>query len=334
MYVSTTESRSNGRFPLRYHAPNIYQVYTPFFNIQQPVTYPFSSLYLNPTRGYAILIHLYKTILLTLRSGGLRRNWLIILKLQLLVNVTAQQSIVSLDSVVVCNSLSSGVCGTVGNAIDGSGVNWDLGWCVHACNLDHGRQTKCLGNSADPLMSRLAILGALSNADQSIIRVLLPQQRSTGESLVAILKLDNTLPVRIRVSKLSKAVVKLATILLRNISRLNVLLQDGLHLVATKNKDLGNSDGIEPALDPSPNSAEEGRRANNEYAIQCLGVMCGGKLRSSLHVLLEVPELLEANTGNVDNVGAQSDGDFGVFAVEELSAEGHVETGQVLVERE
>jgi hypothetical protein len=49
-------------------------------------------------------------------------------------------------------------------------------------------------------------------------------------------------------------------------------------------------------------------------------------------VLLQIPELLQSNTGNVYDIGAQSDRNFGELAVEELGAEGHVETGQVLVQ--
>lgn len=249
------------------------------------------------------------------------------LKLQLLVNVVAQ-AFVGLDAVAVGGSL-----GGMGSAIR-HGVDRTLGRCVDAGNLNLGRQSKGLGNGADSLVSDLAVLGALSNTDESILTFLLPQQRSARESLVTVLEYDNTLPVRVRVSKLSKAVIELAAILLRNVLRLNVLLQHTLNLVATKDKDLGNSDRIEPALDPAPDSAEERRRADNEYAIQRLGVMRCGELRRSLHVLLQVPELLETDARDVDDVGAQRDGDFGVFAVEELGAEGHVEASQVLVESE
>lgn len=84
---------------------------------------------------------------------------------------------------------------------------------------------------------------------------------------MAVLKLDNTLPVRVRVAKISKLVIKLASILFRNVSGLDVLLEDCLNLVAAQDEDLRNSDGVEPALDPAPDSVEERRRADNEYAI-------------------------------------------------------------------
>lgn len=49
-------------------------------------------------------------------------------------------------------------------------------------------------------------------------------------------------------------------------------------------------------------------------------------------MLLQIPELLQSDARDVDNIGAQGDGNFGELAVEELGAEGHVETGQVLVQ--
>lgn len=48
----------------------------------------------------------------------------------------------------------------------------------------------------------------------------------------------------------------------------------------------------------------------------------------------EVPKLLEADTGDVDNVGAHGDGHVGVVAIRQLRAKGLVEARQVLVEGE
>lgn len=59
-----------------------------------------------------------------------------------------------------------------------------------------------------------------------------------------------------------------------------------------------------------------------------------GQLGGGLHVALEVPELLEADTGDVDNVGAHGDGHVGVVAIRQLCAEWLVEARQVLVESE
>lgn len=46
---------------------------------------------------------------------------------------------------------------------------------------------------------------------------------------------------------------------------------------------------------------------------------------------LEVPELTQADAGNVDNVGAHGDGDVRRVAVLQLGAERHGEAGEVLV---
>lgn len=57
-------------------------------------------------------------------------------------------------------------------------------------------------------------------------------------------------------------------------------------------------------------------------------------LTGSLHVALEVPELLQADARDIDNVCAQGDGGVVEVAVLQLRREGLVEAGEVLVEGE
>lgn len=54
-------------------------------------------------------------------------------------------------------------------------------------------------------------------------------------------------------------------------------------------------DGVEPALDPAPDSGEERGRTDDEDTVQCLGIVSCGELRCILHVTLQAPELPEAN---------------------------------------
>lgn len=72
----------------------------------------------------------------------------------------------------------------------------------------------------------------------------------------------------------------------------------------------------------------------HEYPVQGLGVVRGGQLASGLHVSLEVPELLEADAADVDDVGGQGDRGARVLAVDQLGAQGLGEAGEVLVEGE
>ena len=99
-----------------------------------------------------------------------------------------------------------------------------------------------------------------------------------------------------------------------------------------EDENLGHGNRVEPALDPAPDGAEEEWRADDKDAVQRLGVVCRGELRRSLHVALEVPELLEADARDVDNVGAESDGHVGALAVGELRGKGLAEAREVFVE--
>lgn len=101
-----------------------------------------------------------------------------------------------------------------------------------------------------------------------------------------------------------------------------------------EDENLGDGIGVEPALDPAPDGAEEKGRANDKDAVERLGVVSGGKLRRRLHVALEVPELLQADAGDVDNVGAEGDGHVGALAVGELRGKRLAEARQVFVEGE
>lgn len=58
------------------------------------------------------------------------------------------------------------------------------------------------------------------------------------------------------------------------------------------------------------------------------------KLASGLHMGLQVPEHAERDVGDVDNVGAEGDWSFGVWAVDALGRQRLHESSQILVKRE
>lgn len=131
-----------------------------------------------------------------------------------------------------------------------------------------------------------------------------------------------------------------------------------------EDEDLGHGDGVEPALHPCPDGGEEGGGADDlygfvevsghedsrymwrrgygmngrarahEYPVQRLRVVRRGQLAGGLHVALEVPELLEADAADVDDVGREGDRGAGVLAVRQLGAQRLGEARQVLVEGE
>lgn len=77
-----------------------------------------------------------------------------------------------------------------------------------------------------------------------------------------------------------------------------------------------------------------GTKRAHEYPVQGLGVVRSSQLAGRLHVALEVPELLEADAADVDEVGGQGDRGARVLAVGQLGAQGLGEAGEVLVEGE
>lgn len=101
-----------------------------------------------------------------------------------------------------------------------------------------------------------------------------------------------------------------------------------------QDEDLGHGDGVEPALDPPPHGAEEHGRADDEDAVERLGVVGRGQRAGGLHVGLEVPELPEADARDVDDVGAQRDGRLVVRPVRQVCAQRLGEAGEVLVQGE
>ena len=62
--------------------------------------------------------------------------------------------------------------------------------------------------------------------------------------------------------------------------------------------------------------------------------MCGGKLAGILHVAPEVPELLQSDLGDVNNVIRLIDRGFWVRSPWSGSTEWHNEAGEILVEGE
>jgi len=62
--------------------------------------------------------------------------------------------------------------------------------------------------------------------------------------------------------------------------------------------------------------------------------VCRRKRGRGLHVRLEIPELAQRDAGDIDDVGAERDGDMGVVAIGKLGAEGLSEAREVLVEGE
>lgn len=190
-----------------------------------------------------------------------------------------------------------------------------------------------LGERADDFSLGDAVLGAQPNARQPLLaRDLLPQQGAARERVVSLLPCDDAVPRRIGDAQLAKGIVELTAILLGDVPGLDEGFQGGLHLVGSKHKDLGHGDGVEPALDPAPDGAEEDGRANDEDSVEGFRVMGRGQLGCGLHVAFEVPKLLEPNARDVDNVGAHRHGHVGVLAICQLRAKGLVETRQVLVE--
>lgn len=140
-------------------------------------------------------------------------------------------------------------------------------------------QLERLGERADDFSLRLALLGTQSNASQSVLaRDVLPEQRSAGERAVALLPANDTIPCRVGNAQLAKCVVELTAVLLGDVLRVNEGFQRGLDLVGSEHKDLGHGDGIEPALYPAPDCAEEDGRADDEDSIQRLGIVCRGQL--------------------------------------------------------
>lgn len=79
---------------------------------------------------------------------------------------------------------------------------------------------------------------------------------------------------------------------------------------------------------------ERKEKSTHEYPVQGLRVVRGGQLAGGLHVALEVPELLEADAADINNVGGEGDRGARVLAVGQLGAQGLGEAGQVLVEGE
>lgn len=77
-----------------------------------------------------------------------------------------------------------------------------------------------------------------------------------------------------------------------------------------KDEYLGNGDGIEPSLDPTPYSGKERRGTNDlswlalkgmhcrrtyKYSVKCLWVMCRRQYTSILHMRFQIPELRQAD---------------------------------------
>lgn len=192
-----------------------------------------------------------------------------------------------------------------------------------------------LGNCADALVDLYSVLGAECYASHSMAVIdLLPQQWASGERGVTVLPSDNAFPCGIDHREVTELEVQLASVLLGDVLRVDELLQCRLDLVRRENEDLGDCDWVEPALDPCPNCVEEHGRTNNEDAVQRLGVMRSSQCAGSLHVCLQVPELLQANTRDIYHVVAHGDGHLWHVPVLELRAEGHVEAREVLVEGE
>lgn len=192
-------------------------------------------------------------------------------------------------------------------------------------------------NSTNPLPPQPApLLRAKGHARNPIVLPLdiLPVQRAGGKLSISILPLHDAVPRGVRNAELAKSIVQLAAVFLGNIPAVNVRLERGEHLMRREDENLGDGIGVEPALDPAPDGAEEKGRANDKDAVERLGVVSGGKLRRRLHVALEVPELLQADAGDVDNVGAEGDGHVGALAVGELRGKRLAEARQVFVEGE
>lgn len=136
-----------------------------------------------------------------------------------------------------------------------------------------------LGERADDFSLRIALLGTKSNASQSVLsRDVLPEQWSAGERAVALLPANDTIPCRVGNAQLAKCVVELTTVFLRDVPRVNECFQRGLDLVGSEHKDFRHGNGIKPALDPTPDCAEEDGRADDEDSIQRLRIVCRGQL--------------------------------------------------------
>ena len=199
----------------------------------------------------------------------------------------------------------------------------------------HVGEQEGLGDGAYRRFARLPVLVAQTDAAHPLAAVhLLPQQGPGREGRVAGLPGDDAVPGRVGDAQLAELEVEVAAVLLGDVPAVDEGLEGGQDLVVREDEDLGDGDGVEPALDPAPDGGEEEGRADDEDAVQRLGVVGGGQLRRHLHVALEVPELLDAGAADVDDVSAHGDGDVRVLAVRQLGAEGHVEAGQVLVEGE
>ena len=96
----------------------------------------------------------------------------------------------------------------------------------------------------------------------------LPLHRPDRERLatvlgVGVLPLHLSLDGWLNVWQLSPFKVEAATILFRNVVVINVLREGGVDVLRGQDEDLGDGDGIKPALDPTPDGGKEARGTDN-----------------------------------------------------------------------
>lgn len=246
----------------------------------------------------------------------------------------SQKRIVSLHAIVA----GLIVCGlsTLGHILMGRGPSGGADTIGQPIGMDLivysgflrlvGIEDVCLGHGADRLPPDLAILCAQAEADHAVPFDILPKQWAAWEVVMAVLPLHDAVPAGVRLAELTKGVIQLSAVLLGDVATLDEALEHTQLFIGTKNKDLGHSDGVEPTFDPAPDGVEEARGADYEDTVQRLGVVGRGQRRGCLHVGLEIPELLEPNARDVDDVGAHSDGRPGMLAILQMRAKRHVES--------
>jgi hypothetical protein len=102
----------------------------------------------------------------------------------------------------------------------------------------------------------------------------------------------------------------------------DVLCKCWIYVRRREDEDLGDGNGVEPALDPAPNSGEKAWCTYNlryvsvpcapkslsistyKDPVQCLRVMRCRQNRSILHMVLEVPKLFQPNSIDVYDIVA------------------------------
>lgn len=122
-------------------------------------------------------------------------------------------------------------------------------------------------HGTDAQVSLLAVFGSEGDALEPLA-VLggAPYHGPAREARVAVVPLEVALPGGIRDGVHAPVKVELAAVFSGNVAGFNEGLECGLDFGFAEDEDLGDGDGVEPALYPAPDGGEEDGGADNEDA--------------------------------------------------------------------